>query len=226
MKIPDKWKYDNTLQRVLEKDNNLKEQYNKTWVYKEVKRNNDDKLKKIETVFSNKDENYDKSNLSSINFTATSYNRNSRISSINSELKTNSKIFTNTVTSTDAYTITDPNNTISSKENKVSSSLPKIKIKTNSKENYGPFLNILGFEKKIQIKNPLIKKLLDDTQNHGPYYTHCPSCQNKNLSFFKHLKENEAMKIITFIKEEKLQKQNKKVYIKSKLINKTLRGDN
>jgi hypothetical protein len=99
---------------------------------------------------------------------------------------------------------------------------PKIRLKKHNQtqQNFGPFLNVLGPEKKVEIRNPTVKRMLDETVNHGPYYTHCPSCQNKNLTFFQHLKEHEAVKIIKYIQEDKLRKHNKNLYIKSKLLNK------
>ena len=65
-----------------------------------------------------------------------------------------------------------------------------------------------------------MNKMLKETENHGPYYNHCPSCQNKNLTFFQHLKENDAVKIITLIQEDKLKSANKSLYLKAKILNK------
>jgi hypothetical protein len=230
VRIPDKWKFDKTLEKILDKDQSLKDLYNKNRTDKVIDKSDNEKMKKMETFFYKKDGKNEKSLfLSSYPLSIrNSKDRNSKTFSNNSDLKTTSQILTSSITSSEVNSTTDPNMTESSKESKVTVSLPKIKIakKTNSENNYGPFLNITGFEKKIEIKNPLVKKLLDDTKNHGPYYTHCPSCQNKNLSFFQHLKEKEALKIITYIKEEKLHNGNKKVCIKTKFLNQTQRGIN
>ena len=77
-------------------------------------------------------------------------------------------------------------------------------------------MNVLRIDKKIEIKNPTVKKMLMETKNHGPYYTHCPSCHNKNLNFFQHLKENEAVKILSFIQKDISASQEKTFFLNLK----------
>lgn len=79
----------------------------------------------------------------------------------------------------------------------------------NSKKNgnsaYGPFLHIdyEKINKKVEINNPAVKKLLQDVDYYGPYFSHCPSCSNKNLEFFKHANNDQAINILNYIKKNK-----------------------
>lgn len=76
---------------------------------------------------------------------------------------------------------------------------------SNSINQYGPFLNTDydKINKKVEIKNPKVAKLLKEINYYGPYYSHCPSCSNKNLDFFKSVNNNQAISILKYIKEQK-----------------------
>ena len=80
----------------------------------------------------------------------------------------------------------------------------KNKIKKENKK-LSPFLNstLVDFEKKIEIKNPIVKKYLESINFYGPYYSHCPPCGNKNLEYYKKMNQDNAIKIIQFIKKSK-----------------------
>ena len=80
----------------------------------------------------------------------------------------------------------------------------KNKIKIENKK-LSPFLNstLVDFEKKIEIKNPIVKKYLESINFYGPYYSHCPPCGNKNLEYYKKMNQDNAIKIIQFIKKSK-----------------------
>lgn len=79
-----------------------------------------------------------------------------------------------------------------------------------SKTEYGPFLNFNyeEFNRKIEITNPDVKKLLEDLNYYGPHFSHCPSCRNKNLEFYETLEPSQCIKMLQFIKKSK--KKNKK----------------
>jgi len=87
-----------------------------------------------------------------------------------------------------------------------SSNIKKSKSKIKKENNkLSPFLNstLIDFEKKIEIKNPIVKKNLESINFYGPYYSHCPPCGNKNLEYFKRMNQENAIKLIHFIKKSK-----------------------
>ena len=86
------------------------------------------------------------------------------------------------------------------------SPLKKKQIKLENNQ-FGPFLNVKSVEKEEEILNPKLKKILGEIENYGPYYNHCPSCKNKNLTFYKHMREKDAFRILEFIKKEKQENQ-------------------
>ena len=88
--------------------------------------------------------------------------------------------------------------------------LPKTaKVKNKHEENinifHKPFSSFLSnnqvVEPKIVIKNPHVKKLLRDIDNYGPYYSHCPTHNRRNLEFFGKMKAENSIKLLSFIKE-------------------------
>jgi hypothetical protein len=84
------------------------------------------------------------------------------------------------------------------------SSFNKTKVKINkgkSRTTYGPFLNINNqFEEEIEIKNPEIKRSLEDINYYGPYFSHCPICRHKNLDFYQTMEPHQCMKLLNYIK--------------------------
>jgi hypothetical protein len=80
----------------------------------------------------------------------------------------------------------------------------KTKLKINkgkSRTIYGPFLNINNqFEEEIEIKNPEIKRSLEDINYYGPYFSHCPICRHKNLDFYQTMEPHQCMKLLNYIK--------------------------
>jgi hypothetical protein len=78
-------------------------------------------------------------------------------------------------------------------------------ISKSSNTHYGPFLNSTynEYNKKIEIRNPEIKKCLEDINYYGPYFSHCPSCKNKNLNFYQTLEPHQCLKLLNFIKKER-----------------------
>ncbi len=66
---------------------------------------------------------------------------------------------------------------------------------------YGPFLHIDNkFDKKIEIKNPDIRRSLEDINYYGPYFSHCPICRFKNLDFYQTMEPHQCLKLLSYIK--------------------------
>lgn len=87
---------------------------------------------------------------------------------------------------------------------KSSSQIPVKKTVSKTKTEFGPFLNINSNVKKIEIKNREVKNLVEECNNFGPFYSHCPSCNNRNLSFYQNMNSENALKLLTFIRDKRL----------------------
>jgi hypothetical protein len=76
---------------------------------------------------------------------------------------------------------------------------------------YGPYLNFdyEEYNKKIKIKNPKIKKNLEDIDYYGPYFSHCPSCKNKNLDFYQTMESNQCLKLLSYLKKVRIKSSHK-----------------
>ena len=98
-------------------------------------------------------------------------------------------------------------NLTKTKKNVSTAPIKKQTVKTNSQ--YGPFLNIVSNIQKIEIKNKEVKNLVEECNNFGPFYSHCPSCNNRNLSFYQNMNSENAMKLLTFIRDNRLKSSNK-----------------
>jgi DNA repair exonuclease SbcCD ATPase subunit len=59
--------------------------------------------------------------------------------------------------------------------------------------------------KEIEIKNPRVREMINECDGYGPYYSKCPVCNNKNLSYFKDLKTDDAVKVLKYIKKSKVE---------------------
>jgi hypothetical protein len=79
----------------------------------------------------------------------------------------------------------------------------KSTAKTNkTSTNLGQFLNITH-DKEVIISNPIVKRSLEQIDYWGPKYSHCPSCRNRNLSFYETLHPKESLRLIDYIKSVK-----------------------
>jgi hypothetical protein len=87
----------------------------------------------------------------------------------------------------------------------------KINKSKKINQNFGPFLNLDydAIYKVPEIKDEKVKKMLMDVNGFGPYYSHCFSCNKKNLNFYDKINQDTALKMLTTIKETK-----KKSYFK------------
>lgn len=70
------------------------------------------------------------------------------------------------------------------------------------------FLNVAG-EEKIEITNPKIKRELEIIDYYGPRYTYCKLCNNKNLEFYQNLEANQCLKLLSYLKKERISKNKK-----------------
>ncbi len=101
------------------------------------------------------------------------------------------------------------NNTSLLKDSTVNSSTSNLRSKSNNgsklktSTNEGLFLNFNyeEFNKKVEIKNPEVKRVLEDINYYGPYFSHCPSCRNKNLEFYQTLEPHACLNILNFLKK-------------------------
>ncbi len=77
------------------------------------------------------------------------------------------------------------------------------KINKKQENKFGLYLNLNSeeFDKKIEIKNPIIKKYLESINFYGPYYSYCPPCKNRNMEFYKKMEQEKTIKLIQFIKK-------------------------
>jgi hypothetical protein len=84
-----------------------------------------------------------------------------------------------------------------------SSTRSKSTLKNKTGSDFGPFLNFnyAEYNKKIEIKNPEVKKVLEDIDYYGPYFSHCPSCRNKNLEFYQTLEPHHCLSILNHLKK-------------------------
>lgn len=72
--------------------------------------------------------------------------------------------------------------------------------KNTSNQKYGPFLHSNNSTRNYNIKNNKLKKLLNEVDCNGPYFSHCRSCLIRNMDFFTSLDEKEAINILELIK--------------------------
>lgn len=87
---------------------------------------------------------------------------------------------------------------------RIKSSKPKAKVE-EKKTNFGPFLNFdyEAFNKKIEITNPAVKKNLENINYFGPFYSHCPSCKNRNLEFYEKMESSQCIELLKCIKKQR-----------------------
>ena len=64
----------------------------------------------------------------------------------------------------------------------------------------------------LEITNPKIKRDLELINYYGPLYTHCKTCNNRNIEFYQNSEPNQTLKLLHFLKRIKLgdEKEDKK----------------
>ncbi len=58
------------------------------------------------------------------------------------------------------------------------------------------------FKNKLEIRNKKVNKLFEEVKV-GPYFTHCPSCNRRNLDFYDKLRPETAINLLKLAKENK-----------------------
>lgn len=82
------------------------------------------------------------------------------------------------------------------------------------KSDYGTFLNSNSdaFNKSVEITNPKIKTRLIDLDYWGPYFSHCPSCRNKNFNFYETMEPNQCLKLLNYLKKTRCDLNSRTLY--------------
>ena len=99
------------------------------------------------------------------------------------------------------------NNLLPEKNKNLYNSMINLKERTRKKKfekkELSPFLNFdnEAFYKKVKITNPVIERQLENINYYGPYYSYCPPCLNRNLSYYNHLEPNQCLKLIQYIRK-------------------------
>ena len=63
-----------------------------------------------------------------------------------------------------------------------------------------------NFMRRVEVKDPVIKKNLEGINFYGPYFSHCPPCRNRNLEYYNKLEPNQCLAIIHQIKRVRVKK--------------------
>ncbi len=58
------------------------------------------------------------------------------------------------------------------------------------------------FKNKLEIRNKKVNKLFEEVKV-GPYFTHCPSCNRRNLDFYDKLRPETAINLLKLARENK-----------------------
>lgn len=96
-------------------------------------------------------------------------------------------------------------NELIKKENIPKKTTPKNTYKKYVDTN-NQFLNSTAdiFNKRTQITNPLMLKILDDIDYYGPYFSHCPPCRNRNLEFYQNMEVNTSLGLLNYLKKTRI----------------------
>lgn len=138
-------------------------------------------------------------NFENDNFNATQKNSMFRSSIYSNLMPTGTQFYKKRSPTSNNIKSTEIDSQLSNSVNNLSKS--KAKNKTSSQTTYGPFLHIDNkFDKKIEIKNPDIKRSLEDINYYGPYFSHCPICRFKNLDFYQTMEPHQCLKLLSYIK--------------------------
>ena len=57
--------------------------------------------------------------------------------------------------------------------------------------------------KKLEIKNPIIKRLVNECNDYGPYCKGCHTCKRRNLQFYQKMNTDSAVLLLNFIKKQR-----------------------
>lgn len=110
-------------------------------------------------------------------------------------------------------------NNLFSRDNKISFSNGQNIIKNNNNDFEYKRKNRVKIMKK-ELNDPRIFNLLQNLNLYGPYFSYCPCCYDKNISFYKNIGRKQCISLLNYIKDDKL-KERKIKESKSREIQKT-----
>ena len=110
-------------------------------------------------------------------------------------------------------------NNLFSRDNKISFSNGQNIIKNNNNDFEYKRKNRVKIMKK-ELNDPRIFNLLQNLNLYGPYFSYCPCCYDKNISFYKNIGRKQCISLLNYIKDDKLKERDIKES-KSREIQKT-----
>ena len=60
---------------------------------------------------------------------------------------------------------------------------------------------------KKELNDPRIFNLLQNLNLYGPYFSYCPCCYDKNISFYKNIGRKQCISLLNYIKDDKLKER-------------------
>ena len=97
-------------------------------------------------------------------------------------------------------------NNLFSRDNKISFSNGQNIIKNNNNDFEYKRKNRLKIMKK-ELNDPRIFNLLQNLNLYGPYFSYCPCCYDKNISFYKNIGRKQCISLLNYIKDDKLKER-------------------
>lgn len=132
-------------------------------------------------------------------FNATQKNSMFRSSIYSNLMPTSTKFFKKGNPNNNNINLTENEN--ENELNSVNNLLKSTGKNKTSQTTYGPFLHINNkYDQKIEIKNPDIKRSLEDINYYGPHFSYCPICRFKNLDFYQNMEPHQCLKLLSYIK--------------------------
>ena len=97
-------------------------------------------------------------------------------------------------------------NNLFSRDNKISFSNGQNIIKNNNNDFEYKRKNRVKIMKK-ELNDPRIFNLLQNLNLYGPYFSYCPCCYDKNISFYKNIGRKQCISLLNYIKDDKLKER-------------------
>ena len=97
-------------------------------------------------------------------------------------------------------------NNLFSRDNKISFSNGQNIIKNNNNDFEYKKKNRVKIMKK-ELNDPRIFNLLQNLNSYGPYFSYCPCCYDKNISFYKNIGRKQCISLLNYIKDDKLKER-------------------
>ena len=97
-------------------------------------------------------------------------------------------------------------NNLFSRDNKISFSNGQNIIKNNNNDFEYKRKNRVKIMKK-ELNDPRIFNLLQNLNLYGPYFSYCPCCYDKNISFYKNIGRKQCISLLNYIKDDKIKER-------------------